>query len=383
MPATVINAPIERFDQLGLSFPLLRRLSEAGHETPSHIQSACIPLLLAGRDLLAHTHIGTGRTLAFVLPLLHRLDLRGRQPQVLVLTAADQTSLHVSEVFQNYARYLDNFHVVPIYHQSAAIQARQMQRGTQVIIGTPRRLLHHMEEHGLDLAGVGTVVLDETDEMLRQEFGEDIRDVLGRLPGRRQTAIFTAAMSKELRGLARAILREPTVVHGIEKTPTPHTVRQRHWRVGNQSKLNALARLIEVEPDFDAALVFVHDGAGAADLAEKLKARGYAAVALDSKLPPELRATVAAQLDRGEVDLVIATDNAAHSIMLDRITHLISYDMPCDAASHTHRIGHIGQSGHRTTAVLLVTPLEMGMLHSLERATQQTIPELELPERSR
>ncbi len=382
-PIVPMDFPIERFDQLGLSGALLRRLNESGHDTPSHIQSVCIPPLLSGRDLLSEAHAGTGRTLAFVLPLLQTLTLDNRQAQVLVLTPSDQVSLHVAEVFQRYARYLTDFHVLPINHQSSAIQSRQMRRGAQVIVGTPRRIMHFIEEHGLDIASVTKVIFDAADEMLREGFGQDIQAVLWQMPAIRQRAIFSATLPRPLRYLANAILHDPLMVKGTETTPAPSPVRQRHWQIGDQSKLNALARLIEVEPDFDAALVFVHDTGAAADLAERLLARGYAAAALDGNSTPEKRLALAEQLERGELDLLIGTDHATRDILLNRITHSISYDIPCDSTSHAFRISHAGHVGHRATAVVLVTAAEMGMLHSLEHATRQAIPPLELPERIR
>lgn len=378
-----MDSPFQRFDQFELSDALLRRLHESGHEVPSHIQCACIPPLLAGRDLLAETYTGAGKTLAFVLPVLQTLALDEQQPQVLVLTPSDKVSLHVAEVFQSHARYLPDFHVMPINHQSAAIQARQMRRGVQVIVGTPRRILHHIGDHGLVLDGVRQVVLDEADEMLREGFGDDIRAVLGKAPAIRQRAIFAAAIGTELRHLAHDILLHPLSLKSAETAPAPPSVRLRYWQIGNQSKLNALARLIEIEPDFDAALVFVHDTASAIDLAEKLSSRGYAAMTIDRNTKAQLMPSAVQLLEQGRIDLLIGTDHAAGNLRLDRITHVVSYDMPCDAEAHVRRIAHIGNTGHRATAILLVTPPEMGMLHSLEHATRQTFAELELPERVR
>lgn len=373
----------ERFDQFGFSAALLRRLRESGHEIPSHVQVACIPPLLAGRDLLAHTDSGTGKTLSFVLPLLAGLDLACRQSQILVLTPTDETSLHVAEIFQEYARYLPDFHVLPIYHQSSAIQLRQLRRGTHVTVGTPRRIKYHLENNMLHLDRLKTVVLDEADEMLHVGFIEDIEWILGQVPAYHQTAIFAATLPKELRNLADRCLQKPLKVRGTEKSVAAPSVRQRYWQVGNQSKLNALMRLIEVEPGFDAALVFVHNKAGTMDLAEKLRARGYAAAALDGDTPPAPRERVIAQFGKGEIDIVVCTDSACDNVDVTRVTHVISYDVPCDAASHIHRIGHLAHPAQHGTAILLVTPREMGMLHSIERATHQAIDVLVLPERFR
>lgn len=373
----------ERFDQFGFSAALLQRLRESGHEIPSHVQVACIPPLLEGRDLLAHTDSGTGKTLSFVLPLLASLDLACRQSQVLVLTPTDETSLHVAEIFQDYARYLPDFHVLPIYHQSSTIQLRQLQRGTHVLVGTPRRIKYHLENNRLRLGKLKTVVLDEADVMLHEGFIEDIDWILGQLPAYRQTVIFAATLPKELRNFADACLHQPLKLRGIEKSVLAPPVRQRYWQVGSQSKLNALMRLIEVEPGFDAALVFVHGKADTVNLAEKLKARGYAAAALDGETPPARRARAIEQFKAGEIDIVVGTDMACDNLDVARLTHVVSYDLPCDAASHVHRIGHLAHPAPHGTAILLVTPHEMGMMRSIERATQQAIDVLVLPERFR
>lgn len=361
----------------------MQRLREAGHETPSHIQVACIPPLLRGRDLLAHTDSGTGKTLAFVLALLATLDLDRRQPQILVLTPTDDTSLHVAEMFQDYAKYLPDFHVLPIYHQSSAIQLRQLKRGTHVVIGSPRRVRYHLESSSLSVGRLVTAVLDEADEMLREGFIDDIKWILGQTPSHRQTAIFAATLPRELRLFAQGQLRKPLNVRGTEKSATAPSVRLRYWQVGDQSKLNALTRLVEVEPHFDAALVFVDNKAGTVELAEKLKARGYAAMALDGDTPLRLREHVAAQLGTGEIDIVVGTDMACDGLEVARVTHVISYDVPRDAASHVHRIRHLAKTTQQGTAILLVTPREMGMLRSIERATKQSIGVLALPERFR
>lgn len=376
-------SPIERFDQLGLSAALMRRLGETGREVPSHVQAACIPPLLAGNDLFAHAETGTGKTLAFVLPVLERLDVACREPQALVLTPSNETSLHVAEIFQDYAKYLPAFHVLPIYHQSLAIQLRQLKRGVHVVIGEPRRVMHYLESSSLNLAGVRTLVLDEVDEMLDGGFIEDIEWIIGHMPAARQTAIFSATLPEELRHFAAAHLRPPVKVTGSERlTPMPR-IRQRYWQVGNQSKLSALTRVIEVARSFDGALVFVRNRDRAVELTDRLKARGYAAAALDCGAQPPQREQVFEQFRNGEIDIVIGTDTAANGLDVARVTHAISFDLPCDAASYVRRMEHLGKTSYPGTAILLVTPREMGMLRSIERATRQPIKALALPERFR
>jgi ATP-dependent RNA helicase DeaD len=374
---------LERFDQFGFPPALMQRLGESGHEAPSHIQSICIPPLLAGRDLLAHTDTGTGKTLAFVLPMLANLDLACRQPQVVVLTPTDETSLHVAETFQEYAKYCSGFHVLPIYHQSATIQMRSLKRGTHIVVSTPRRIRHHIELNTLNLDYLKTVVIDEADEMVQRDFMGDIEWLLEQMPSPRQTAIFSATLPKELRQFARKFLRAPLSLRGTEKSATAPVIRQRYWQVESSSKLNALTRLIEVEPGFGAALVFVHSKAGAIDLVEKLNARGYAAAALDVDTPSPLRESVSEQFVAGSIDIVVCTDQGADQLDVTRVTHAVSFDLPCDATSHVHRIAHLCDAKQHGTAILLVTPREMGMLRSIERATRQSIDALVLPERFR
>lgn len=374
---------IERFDQFEFSAPLMRRLSEAGHDIPSHLQVACIPSLLAGRDLLAHADTGTGRTMAFVLPLLETLDVDRGQPQVLVLTPSDETSLHVSEVFQDFGKYLPEFHVLPIYHQSSSIQLRQLKRGTHVVVGTPRRVAHHVDNGSLSLDGIRRLVLDEADMMLREGFLDDIERIFERASAQSQIAIFSGTLPIGLRRLVQQRLRKPIKVRGTEKSALAPAARLRYWQVDSPAKLNALTRIFEVEPGFDAAVVFVRGKATAAKLTEKLRARGYAAAALDADAPHKQRAQMIDQFQGGAIDIVVGTDLAVEELDVTRLTHVVSYDMPCDAASHVRRIAHLAKAKRGGTAILLVTPREMGMLHSIEHATRQVIAQLALPERFR
>jgi ATP-dependent RNA helicase DeaD len=370
---------IARFDAFALPEPLTRRLGEFGLEIPSQLQAACIPPLLAGRDILAHADVGTGKTLAFVLPLLAALDLADRRPQALVLTPTDETSIHVAEVFQDLAKYLPDFHVLPIYQQTSSLQLRKLRRGVHVVVGVPRRILLHLDGSELSLEGLNTVVLDEADRILLGGFGTDVAALIDIAGRPRRTAIFAATLSKELLNLARDHLRKPLFVKGMEAVTPVGEVRQRHWQVSGHAKLGALTRLIDIEPTFDAALVFVHSGARAAIIAERLKARGYAAVALDGDDPA--RAT--AELARREVDVVVATDTSARDFVPARITHVISYDVPHDTATYVQRIALFDPAARRKNSILLVTTRELGLLHSLERATRAAIKPLTLPERVR
>lgn len=374
-----MTASIERFDQFGLPAALTRRLGEYGLDTPSQLQAACIPPLLAGRDLLAQADVGTGKTLAFVLPLLAALDLADRRPQAMVLTPTDEISIHVAEVFQDCARYLPDFHVLPIYQQTSLPQLRKLRRGVHVVVGVPRRIQIHVASRELNLERLDRVVLDEADRILLGGFADDVATTLGSAPARRQMAIFAASLSKELLNLARDHLQQPLFVKGIEQAAAVAEVRQRHWQVSSQAKLGALTRLVDIEPTFDAALVFVHSGARAVIIAERLKARGYAAVALDGATHEE----VAAALAGHEADIVVATDRAARHFPPLRFTHVVSYDVPHDTATYVRRIAMFDPAARRKNSILLVTARELGLLHSLERATQATIKPLTLPERVR
>ena len=378
-----MTSRIERFDQFEFSAPLMRRLKESGHDIPSHLQVACIPSLLAGRDLLAHADTGTGRTMAFVLPLLETLHIDCGQPQVLVLTPSDETSLHVSEVFQDCGRYIPGFHVLPIYHQSSSIQLRQLKRGTHVVVGTPRRVAHHVDNGSLSLDGIGRLVLDEADAMLREGFIDDIERLLDHARPQSQIAIFSGTLPVRLRQFVQRRLRKPMKVRGTEKSAVAPPTRLRYWQVDSSAKLNALTRIFEVEPGFDAAIVFVRGKAAATKLTEKLRARGYAAEALGADSPRKQRAQVVDQFRNGTLDIVVGTDLAVEELDVTRLTHVVSYDMPCDAASHVRRIAHLARTKRGGTAILLVAPREMAMLHSIEHATQQVIAPQVLPERYR
>lgn len=375
-----MTSPIERFDQLALSSQLLKALEEVGYETPSPIQAACIPPLLAGSDLLGQAQTGTGKTAAFALPLLEKLDLASKRPQVLVLTPTRELSIQVAEAFQTYAKYLPGFHVLPLYGgQSMVNQLRQLDRGAQVIVGTPGRVMDHLERKSLSLDSLKTLVLDEADEMLRMGFIEDVEWILEHTPATRQTALFSATMPDVIRRVAHRHLREPLEVKIKSSTSTVQTIRQRYWQVSGLHKLDALTRILEVEPDFDAAIIFVRTKTATVELADKLGARGYAAAALNGDMQQPMRERVIEQLKNKTLDIVVATDVAARGIDVARVSHVINYDIPYDTEAYVHRIGRTGRAGRPGTAILFVAPREMRMLRSIEHATKQPIESLQLP----
>ncbi|WP_374401118.1 DEAD/DEAH box helicase [Niveibacterium sp.] len=371
------------FAELGLPDALLRALADVGYETPSPIQAACIPLLLEGNDIIGEAQTGTGKTAAFALPLLSRIDIAERRPQALVLTPTRELAIQVAEALQKYAHHLPGFHVLPIYGgQSMVVQLRALSRGPQVIVGTPGRVMDHLERKSLELDSLRMMVLDEADEMLRMGFIDDVEWILQHTPAERQTALFSATMPEPIRRVARTYLREPREVKIRAATSTVEAIRQRYWTVRGMDKLDALTRILEVEEDFDAAIVFVRTKIATEELAQKLEARGIAAAALNGDMTQGLRERVIEQLKNGQLDIVVATDVAARGIDVPRVTHVINYDIPYDTEAYVHRIGRTGRAGRTGNAILFVSPREFRMLKTIERVTRATIEPLRLPTRS-
>ncbi len=377
-----MNQSIDSFAALQLPAPLLSALAEVGYETPSPIQAACIPHLLAGRDLLGEAQTGTGKTAAFALPLLACLDIADKTPQALVLTPTRELAIQVAEAFQKYAHHLPGFHVLPIYGgQSMVIQLRALSRGAHVIVGTPGRVMDHLERKSLKLDGLRTLVLDEADEMLRMGFIDDVEWILEHTPATRQTALFSATMPDPIRRIAQRYLREPQQVKIRSATTTVATIKQKYWQVRGADKLEALTRMLEVEEDFDAAIVFVRTKTATVELADKLEARGYEAAALNGDMTQGLREQVIERLKSGSLDIVVATDVAARGIDVPRVSHVINYDVPYDTEAYVHRIGRTGRAGRAGVAILFISPREMRMLKAIERATRQPIEPIALPTR--
>ncbi|MCX9155752.1 DEAD/DEAH box helicase [Niveibacterium sp. 24ML] len=377
------QTPAITFAELGLPEALLRVLSEVGYETPSPIQAQCIPHLLEGADIIGEAQTGTGKTAAFALPMLARIDLAVRQPQALVLTPTRELAIQVAEALQKYAHHLPGFHVLPIYGgQSMVVQLRALSRGPHVIVGTPGRVMDHLERESLKLDGLRMMVLDEADEMLRMGFIDDVEWILQHTPAERQTALFSATMPEPIRRVARTYLREPREVKIRNATSTVEAIRQRYWTVRGMDKLDALTRILEVEDDFDAAIVFVRTKIATEELAQKLEARGIAAAALNGDMTQGLRERVIEQLKSGALDIVVATDVAARGIDVPRVSHVINYDIPYDTEAYVHRIGRTGRAGRTGSAILFVSPREFRMLKTIERVTRATIEPLRLPTRS-
>jgi ATP-dependent RNA helicase DeaD len=368
------------FTDLGLSPELLAALSDLGYETPSPIQSACIPHLLAGCDLLGMAQTGTGKTAAFALPILQQINIKKRMPQALILAPTRELAIQVAEACQSYARHMPGFHVAPIYGgQSMGLQLKQLGRGVHVVIGTPGRVMDHIERKSLDLSHLKTLVLDEADEMLRMGFIDDVEWILQHVPATRQTALFSATMPDPIRRVAQKYLRDPEEVKIKSTTATVTSIRQRYWKVSGLHKLDALTRILEVEDDLDAAIIFVRTKTATVERAEKLEARGYGAAALNGDMNQVLRERTIDQLKNGSIDIVVATDVAARGLDVPRISHVINYDIPNDTEAYIHRIGRTGRAGRQGSAILFVAPRELYSLRAIERATRQPIEPLVLP----
>ncbi len=367
------------FAELGLPPALLQAVTESGYEQPSPIQQQAIPAILSGRDVLGQAQTGTGKTAAFALPILARLDPAQNSVQVLVLTPTRELAIQVAEAFQTYARHLPDFHVLPIYGgQSFTPQLRQLKRGVQVVVGTPGRIMDHMRRGTLKLDSLRTLVLDEADEMLRMGFIDDVDWILGHTPKDRQIALFSATMPPAVKKVAVNHLYNPIDIKIASKTTTAKNIQQRYWAVSGLHKLDALTRLLETE-DFDAALVFVRTKMATEELAEKLKARGFAAEALNGDVPQKQRERLVNQLKKGQIDILVGTDVVARGLDVDRISHVINYDIPYDVESYVHRIGRTGRAGRSGQAILFVGRREQRMLRDIERVTRQRIEPMKMP----
>lgn len=373
------KSAVARFQDLQLAKPLLAALDDVGYEIPTPIQVQAIPPLLEGLDLLGHAPTGTGKTAAFALPLLSRLNLAGKQVQVMTLCPTRELAIQVAEAFQRYASHLKGFHVLPIYGgQEYGGQIRQLKRGVHVVVGTPGRVMDHMRKGTLKLGGLQALVLDEADEMLRMGFIDEVEWILEQTPDKRQMALFSATMPKEIVRIAKRHLKEPQEVSIKAKTATAETIRQRYWRVSGVHKLDALTRILEGE-DFDGVLIFVRTKLATNELAERLEARGYQAAAMNGDMAQKDRERMIARLKKGSLDILVATDVAARGLDVDRISHVINFDIPSDAEAYIHRIGRTGRAGRRGDAILFVAPREQRMLGVIERATRQKIEPLQLP----
>jgi ATP-dependent RNA helicase DeaD len=367
------------FAELGLASPILKAVQEAGYETPSPIQAQSIPPLLEGRDLLGQAQTGTGKTAAFALPLLGRIDPKNKAPQMLVLAPTRELAIQVAEAIQTYARHMKGLHVLPIYGgQSMGIQLRQLERHPQVIVGTPGRVLDHIRRRTLKLGELKVLVLDEADEMLRMGFIDDVETILKETPETRQVALFSATMPSAIHRVAKRYLKDPVEIKIKSLTSTVDTINQRYWQVTGMHKLDALTRILEVET-FDAMIIFVRTKNSTTELSEKLEARGYSSSPLNGDMNQAAREKAIERVKKGKLDILVATDVAARGLDITRMSHVVNYDVPYDTESYVHRIGRTGRAGRKGEAILFIAPREKRMLFAIEKATRQTISLMQLP----
>ena len=369
------------FKDLALSAPILKVLEEIGYETPSPIQAASIPKILEGIDIIGQAQTGTGKTAAFALPFLTKLDLSVKDPQILVLAPTRELAIQVAEAFQTYARHLKGFHVLPIYGgQSMGTQLKQLKRGAHVVVGTPGRVMDHLRRDTLKLDCLTSLILDEADEMLKMGFIDDVEWILEKTPKGRQIALFSATMPPVIRKIANRHLKNPEEIKIKTKTSTVETITQHYWQVTGLHKLDALTRILEVE-DFEAMIVFVRTKNATVELAEKLEARGYSSAALNGDMNQALREKTIDRFKKGSLDIVVATDVAARGLDVERISHVMNFDIPYDTETYVHRIGRTGRAGRKGTAILFISPREKRMLRSIEKATNQPITAMKMPTR--
>lgn len=368
-----------KFDDLGLSEEVLRAVKDLGFETPSPIQERAIGPLLEGNDILGQAQTGTGKTAAFGLPLLSCIDRESKATQVLILAPTRELAIQVAEACQSFAKYLPHFQVLPIYGgASYEVQVKALNKGAQVVVGTPGRVIDMIKRGKLKLDYLKSLVLDEADEMLRMGFIEDVEWIIAQCPVNRQIALFSATMPDVIRRIAKQYLQNPVEVRIAAKTTTATTVRQRYWLVSGLHKIDALTRLLEVEP-YDALIIFTRTKTDAEDLTNKLLARGHSCEALHGDIPQKIREKTVDRLRNGQLDVLVATDVAARGLDVDRITHVVNYDIPYDPESYVHRIGRTGRAGRTGDAILFVSPKERRLLRVIEQTTRQPIEPMKMP----
>ena len=374
------QASASSFTDFALPQPLLQALAHVGYERPTPIQAQTLPALIDGRDLLGHAPTGTGKTAAFALPALARLhEDRSTGVRVLVLTPTRELAIQVAEAFTSYASRMPDFRVLPIYGgQDYTTQIRQLKRGVQVVVGTPGRVMDHLRRGTLQLDNLQTLVLDEADEMLRMGFIDDVEWILEQTPAERQTALFSATMPRQIERIASKHLKDPMKISIEGKRETAAAIHQRVWVVSGMQKLDALTRILEVER-FDGMLIFVRTRTLTTELADKLGARGFAAAAINGDMVQKQREQTVEKLKRGSIDILVATDVVARGLDVDRISHVINYDIPHDTEAYVHRIGRTGRAGRSGEAILFVAPRERGLLGAIERATASKIEPMMLP----
>jgi ATP-dependent RNA helicase DeaD len=378
-PDSPPEAASTKFADLQIHPAVLRAVADVGYETPTAIQAATIPPLMAGSDVVGLAQTGTGKTAAFAIPILSKIDVKSTATQALVLAPTRELALQVAEAFSRYGAHLPKIHVLPVYGGSSyGVQLAGLRRGAQVVVGTPGRVIDHLERGTLDLSHIDYLVLDEADEMLTMGFAEDVERILSDTPEYKQVALFSATMPPAIRKLTTKYLHDPVEITAKAETATAENISQRYIQVAGPRKMDALTRLLEVE-SFEAMIVFVRTKQATEEVAEKLRARGFSAAAINGDIPQAQRERTIAALKNGSVDILVATDVAARGLDVDRISHVVNYDIPHDTESYVHRIGRTGRAGRSGAAVLFVSPRERHLLKAIEKATRQPLTEADLP----
>ena len=367
------------FDSLPLSQSVRKAVGELGYTNPTSIQSQIIPFMIAGRDVLAQSQTGSGKTAAFALPILSQLNTKARQPQILVLVPTRELAIQVSESFNKYARHVDRFRIATIYGgQSYDPQVRQLRNGAQVVVGTPGRVIDHIKRGTLELGGIQTFVLDEADEMLNMGFIEDVEFILDQAPNERRVALFSATLPPEIQKISESYLNDPATIKVTRKTATAEGIRQRAVFVAPRDKVWALGRILEAEQT-DGVIVFTKTRATTVTVAERLCRDGLSAVALNGEMPQAARERTIARFKDGMVNVLVATDVAARGLDVSRVSHVINFDPPRDAEAYIHRVGRTGRAGRNGDAIILLTNAQRRLVKSIERATKRDLEIAQVP----
>ena len=371
--------PTTSFTSLGLSEPTLRAIGELGYEEPTPIQARTITKLMAGGDVIAQAQTGTGKTAAFALPIIEQLDPELRAPQALVMTPTRELAVQVAEAFHSYGKFHQNVAILPVYGgQPIDRQLRALRGGVNVVVGTPGRLLDHIQRGTLKLDQVRTVVLDEADEMLSMGFVEDMETILSQTPAERQTALFSATLSNDIRRLAEKYMKDPFEVTIQREQLTVEAIEQRYYMVYGPDKLAALTRLIEME-EISSALIFARTRGATGELASELTVRGYPAEVLNGDLSQDTREATLNRFRQNQIKVLVATDVAARGLDIEGISHVFNFDLPEDPEVYIHRIGRTGRAGKTGIAISLLTPAETRRLRQIEHLTRKKIQRATLP----
>jgi ATP-dependent RNA helicase DeaD len=379
VPDQGVSRPVTSFADLNIHPAVLQAVADVGYESPSAVQAATIPPMMAGSDVVGLAQTGTGKTAAFAMPILSKIDTARADTQALVLAPTRELALQVAEAFSRYGAHLPRINVLPIYGgQSYGVQLAGLKRGAHVVVGTPGRVIDHLERGTLDLSRLDYLVLDEADEMLAMGFAEDVERILADTPEYKQVALFSATMPRAIRAITSKYLHDPVEVTVKAKTATAENISQRYLQVAGPRKMDALTRVLEVEP-FEAMIVFVRTKQATEQVAERLSARGFSAAAINGDVPQAQRERTIAALRDGSIDILVATDVAARGLDVERISHVLNYDIPQDTESYVHRIGRTGRAGRSGNALLFVSPRERHLLKAIEKATRQKLTEIQLP----